>query len=110
MPCNKSKLVYDDEEDWWNQQYEWYLSDEDINDLAAIQTWANSGALLYEALANRNIGGLAKIALPSGVGVALAIVILAYWGWIQWSNSGCGVIVNFYLLPTGHTAVYIESQ
>lgn len=110
MVCNRSALISDGSEDWWNHQIEWYLSKEDIRNIGAIKTWTAGAGALYEALAARGVAGLGALTLPSGVGAALAAVLLGYWGWIQWSNSGCGVIVNLYLLPTGATAVYIESQ
>jgi len=65
-------------------------------------------ASIYEGLVGM---GILSTSLASGVGLILAGVLAVAWGWINWSNSGCGVIVHFYVSSTGDVGgVYVESQ
>ena len=70
-----------------------YLSDGNINDIAALATaGAPTAKIIHGYLVEKGI--ISAGALSGPVAAALAATLAAYWGWILLENDGCGVQIK----------------
>lgn len=103
MTCNRSEVV----DDPMSGEQRWYLSDGDINDIDGAFTFSEGGAFILEGLIQK---GIISASLPSGFGLVLVGILEAYFGWIKYSNDGCGVVVTIHMASPGLPAVTVKSQ
>jgi hypothetical protein len=84
-----------------------YLSDEDIRKLNSIIDFGGGAAAVYGGLVE---AGVLSGSLANPYTAVLGGVVLAYIGWINWSNSGCGVVLSATITPVGWSGVWVNSQ
>jgi hypothetical protein len=106
MACNRTGTDID-REYGVTLEVEMFLSYNDVRKIDAIIVAGGGAAGVYGGLVELEVlGG----ALANPYTAIIAGVIIAYMGWIKWSNSGCGVKVSTFITPWGYAGTYVSSQ